>query len=741
MSRSEPIEVVLVGEGTRTVEVVPADDGTISIPLDVPAGLYQLSVVMDARDYDWGLLYETLELYHNKGQLTGPWDFSINHGCVPVVPAYRVSVGGERLGLWYAARVSLDDLERRRFRGRMALLLDGPTELRLEPLRPMTVRWQSAVVEPDPEDVIAPLPDGIATGDRAPAARWADEDLWAALRAALEGTHALYREPIRAACEWAVREEVGIRGILALIAAWRLEGRPEALEQALAAVDATVALPAFGTPNPEAYGHNGDMGAMVQLLGLTWAYHALRAELGEERRAAVRAKLRLQGEIFLRQALLMRDYWGGSILQDHGWKSIFGFGALALHMLGEIPEAERWVGWAIPRLRRSLAAMPRDGVIPGSSHYSLFLYTDEVTHYRDALLALTGEDIFDGPQFHPIVDFLVEAYDPATGQTMAGIADAAPFFGGNLFLNRMAAKHRDGRAAWLQSELLSPRDRDFTHGNHPYAAHLGTVYGLLSYDPAVAPVDPQPLPARVAHFADSGVVCYRNPDTGVALTVKCGPLVAWSAEPQVTCPCDMLGDAPGAGHFSLLLDGVPLLMTPEGGYRLRTFLRSVLLVDDQGQYGDIGYPMSIPSWRHPGHRIEVARFDEATVRGLIRLDLQPAYDEALGLLAYTREFVLGPERRLMVRDRVVCDRPRTLSWLFHTRQDRELRVEGLTAHLGTGPALTIEPGAGPELRASQRETQIVWSYSSRNHFMPFEHARYDTTAPVESAVAEFVIAW
>ncbi len=732
---------VVTGDGLQHRPLEPDAEGALRFTADGQPGLYQLSVVLDASDYDWDLLYEPLHRYHNHGQRTGPWDFSINHGTVPVVPAYWVTRDGRRVGLWYVRRVSLEDLERKRFRGRMAFFLDEPTEFELQPYREMRVRWQAAVLEPDPEDSIEPPPEGIRDAARyAPAAQWADAGLWERLRQALDGSHALYREPLERAMRWALRDGAGIRGLPALLAAWRIGGYEEALTPALEAVDDTLALPAFGNPHPEAYGHHGDMRAMYQLLNLAWAYHALRDELGEERRDRVREKMRVHGELFLEQALLMRDYWGGSILQDHGWKSMFGFGAAALHMLGEIPEAERWVGYIIPRLRRSLDAMPRDGVIPGTSHYRLFLYTDEVTHYRDALLALSGEDIFDGPQFAPIVDFLAAVYDPRTTRTTGGRSDAEPFFGGNLFLNRMAARYADGRAAWLQEELLRNTDPDFCHGNHPYAQHLGTVHGLLSYEPSIEAQAPPPMSGRLRHFEDSGVAHYRNDEAGAVLSVKCGPYASHTGESRATCPCDLLGEAPGAGHFSLVIDGIPLLATPDGGYRLKTFLRSVLLVDDRGQHGDVGYPMSIPSWRHRGERIEVARFDEDTGRGLIRLDLQPAYDGELGLLVYTREFELCPRRRLVVRDRVVCDRPRTLSWLFQTREDRGLRVDGLTTHIGTEPALAIRPH-GLDLTASRRDTEVVWSYSSRNHFRPFVHVRYDTTAPVESAVVEFAITW
>ena len=741
--QAQGIEITVAGPGLSALRVEPDAAGRITLPVDGPPGLYQLSVVADARDYDWDLLYEPLHKYNNHGEVTGPWDFSINHNSVPVVPAYRVSLGGRYIGLWFFERVSLEDLERRRFRGRMAFYLREPATLELVPYRPMQVRWQSAVLEPDPEDTIEPLPEGI--GDPvacSPAARWADPALWEELREALNGSHAIYREPLAQAVEWAMSGEVGLRALPVLLAAWRLADAPGALDKALAAVGRTLAMPAFSNPNPDGYSHNGDMGAMYEILGLAWAWHALGDELGDERRARVVGKLRTQGDIFFELSLLNRDYWGGSILQDHGWKSMFGFGAAALHLLGVVPEAERWVGYIVPRLRRSLAAMPRDGVIPGTSHYGLFTYTDEVTHYRDALLALAGEDIFDQPQFRPIVDFVAAAYDARTGLMLTSGRDAGPLYGGHLFLNRMAARHRDGTAAWLQRELLRAATGEFTHGNQPYCHHVGAVLGLLTYDPDVPPAAPGPMPARLRHFQDSALAHYRNDETGVVLAMSCGPFAGYNAERQITCSCDRLAGAPGAGHFTLCVDGVPLLCTPDGGYRLKSFLRSCLLVDDQGQYGDIGYPMSIPSWRHRGEQIESVRFDESTGEGSVRLNLQPAYAEETGVLLYRREFIVGPDRRIICRDRVVCDRPRTLSWLFQTKGDYGAELDGLAARIGDCPGLRIEPATVDlELRASIQPTQVVWSYSSANYFRPFVHVRYDTAEPVESAVVQFVLSW
>jgi len=155
----QQIRITILGDRTRTVSLTPDASGAIAIPLDGPPGLYQLSVVLDGAEYDWERMYEPLHKYGNNGVITGPWDFSINHNSVPVVPAYRVALDGRPIGLWFFSRISLEDLGRKVFRGRMALHLREPGELTLTPYREMRVGWRSAVLEPDPEDALDGLPD------------------------------------------------------------------------------------------------------------------------------------------------------------------------------------------------------------------------------------------------------------------------------------------------------------------------------------------------------------------------------------------------------------------------------------------------------------------------------------------------------------------------------------------------------------------------------------------------------
>jgi hypothetical protein len=198
---------------------------------------------------------------------------------------------------------------------------------------------------------------------------------------------------------------------------------------------------------------------------------------------------------------------------------------------------------------------------------------------------------------------------------------------------------------------------------------------------------------------------------------------------------------PAAGHFALLLDGQPVLVSPAVGYSLRSCLRSCMLVDGKGQIGDVGYPMSIPSQPHRGERVESVRWEESAGEGAIRLDLKRAYPTESGVTHYTREFLILPGKRIVCRDHVVLSRAGVLSWLFQSVRDAGLAVEDGSARIGRAPCLQITPRvAGPyRLTASVAPTPVVYSYSGDRR--PVEHARFDTPEPVLTATVDFVLSW
>ncbi|MFW6059639.1 MAG: hypothetical protein ACODAQ_05625, partial [Phycisphaeraceae bacterium] len=403
--------------GTRPLRLeLASNDAAHTLRFEAEPGLYQLSVVLDARAFDWEALYVDLHKYHNRGQRTGPWDFELGTSR-PLVPAYRVALNGRSIGLWFFQRVSLEDLAHRRFRGRMALHVAeaGEQTLTLEPYQSVDVQWVTARLEADPEDALEPVPAELRPAPgHVPVAAWREAAFWQRQRERLRGSHRDYQPALERAFAWALQREeaddpraLRTLDIPLLVAAPHLGNAGDTLPRVLECIDEAVARPHWGNPNPDGYSHDGDMGAALLLRALAWAMHMLPDEqLGSERRARLLEKLRVQGDRFFELALLNRDYWGGSLLQDHGWRSMWTFGTAALHLYGILPEAETWLRYVLPRLRRGVEAMLRDGVIPNTSYRSPHLYLDEAAAFNETFMALGGTDWFQAKPWRAITRYL-----------------------------------------------------------------------------------------------------------------------------------------------------------------------------------------------------------------------------------------------------------------------------------------------------------------------------------------------
>ncbi|MCC7519337.1 MAG: hypothetical protein IT578_09155 [Verrucomicrobiae bacterium] len=715
-------------------------------------GLYQFSVIADARTFDWEELYIKLHLFGNKGQRTGPWDFNLLDDNKPLVPSYWVALDGRRIGLWFFQRVSLEDLEHRRFRGRMAFHLesDGEHTLEFTPYRPLKIQWISARLEADPEDRLAPLPEGMKQAPGVvPVAAWADPRFWEEQRRRLGSTHAIYREPLMRVFDNVLGKETNSDlDLPLLVAAHFLDRRPQALEKALQTIDRIVDMPAWSNPKEDGYGHNGDMKAAYALRALAWAWHMLSDHLGTERRERLLQKAVRQGHIFFELALLNRDYWGGSVLQDHGRRALIAFVAAVVHLVGVVPEARRWLSYAVHFMERSTRAMPTDGVIPPSSYSNLLMYLDNTIYFREAWLAMTGLDVLDEhPAFRAILDFILKALHGRTQTFLPGHFESfrnySDFSGGLAFLNLMAAKSRDPRLAYLHQQNLEAVKQALTQSSYSLFLDQDVLWGFLTYDPTVAPAKGLTRPNKdLVHFEDSGYALYRDDRQGAGLKVQCGPWCGYNAYRRAQGPCDRMSAGMDAGHFTLLLEDQPFLVTPVGSYRIDSGARSVLQVDGKGQYGDIGYPMFIPSFLHRGEEIEWTRWDAATATGAIRVKLHPAYPAEMGMILYTREFHVGADRQILCRDHVLFDKPHRLTWLFQVERRTEVVVEdGLRCRIGKTPRIWIEPQpVGVELACRTAETELVWGYSALDRD-PYEHIEYESIQPVATASVDFVIRW
>jgi hypothetical protein len=738
--------VSLIGPAPQNVPPVLTSDGSWEIGFESSPGLYQLSVLVDAAKFDWESLYFVSDLHGNNNARTGPWDFDWRNKNTPLVPTYRVTIDGKYIGLWFFQRVSIPDIQAKRFRGRMAMWVQTPGRhtLKLTPYKPLNIQWLSATLEVDPEDSLEPIAPGTKDAcEASPHAKWRDPKYWAAFKERLAKFDPVIKKNLEEAVEYVVKSGGGPGNLPAAVAAARYANNEKAMEALAITAERLVKQEYYGNPAPDGYSHNGDFGAAYTLFGLSALLHAMPDELGKERIEAMKAKFIKQGDIFIDLMLLNRDYWGGSVIQDHGWKSTLAFAATALNLRGVVPAADRWLTYILPRAERALDAMPRDGFLPSGSYNSTWQHSDPIAMYQDLRVAITGVDALDRPEVQACASTLFEEillhndrpYLPGT------LGDPMPVYGGGRLYAKLAAKHKCPKAQWVAYRSMTTT-LDFSyHDNVKQGYCENRVITPLSYDPAVPVASTKDRPqTALYHYKDSAVVIARDDAQGLLLSAQVGPWSGYHAYRYAQGPCDRMGmsPTPGDGHFSLTLEGKLILCSPDSGYKLQSCGRTCMLVDGKGQYGDIGYPMSIPSFEQRGQEIEFGRFDPATQTSHTRFKLAPSYPEESGVLIYTRELILKG-KTLTVRDRFVFDKPRSPSWLFHVKETDGIVWNGLSATLAG--KIKVSPVTLLALTGQTQPTQVVYSYASASGRAKFIHTRFDTKAPVREGVVDFVMTW
>ncbi len=740
-------------------------------------GIHQLTVDADGRAFDWDSLFVTLNKFGNVNQRTGPWDFGFD-GATPLVPAYWVFLNDRRLGLWFFNRPSVRQLRAKRFKGEAQFWIEHPGdyELRFEPYRAFTVAWEKTDFGVSPDDTVL---DKLSFKADRHLQRLLDNERWDTLRRNLDDPAFPYSALLREAFGRA--RQLDDHTALPLLAAnYRLQPDSAMLERARAVIAKTLALPAWGNPRADGYSHNCDYGAAQIIFDLVFALNFLGDELGETSVRELLARLDRQCEMFLELALLNHGYWGGSILQGHGFMSFQLFTTVAYGLLGWLPNAERWLRFCLPRMERSYRALPTDGVLPGSSYHRLDLHVARLTLLRELHRHATGKDVYDRPAFHNLVDFLVESYCPETRQFLHAAArgDLSQHTGGVAFLDQMAGTFRDAEAAWLAEECR--RVMCSTAGDKGMKAYHDVLWAALlweaspfSFPPRFSGVDeathrgrnrfngfnsttetaeavrgsppvpftplkrgvtenPRP-PRRLRWFQDSNAITYRDDAHGILFSSRLGNSNSRTSWQNAPCPCDRINFAPMAGNFAITKLGKSLIQTAEGGYSMRTELGNVVLVDGQGQKEDLAYAMGYVDVPWTNERIEEAKLD------YVRMQLAPVYE---GLDSYTREWFFEPVGPMRLVDTIKARAPHRFTWLFHT-----YRVHPITAK-GGGLFTIQNENETLELRLARSTTALadsiadtltVWAYSNQQGGQACHHLAFETREPVREVTVEFTL--
>ncbi len=726
-------------------------------------GLYKLTVEADGRDFDWESLYFTLNEFGNFNRRTGPWDFSLEGGLPPVVPAYWVWLNGRKLGLWFFNRPSVRQLRAKQFKGEAQFWIEreGDYEIRFEPFRKFTVSWTKTEFRVSPDDrLLDQLPFG-SEADRG-LQRLFDAACWERLRRNLDDPAFPYGALLRGTFDWAFKQDASI-AVPILAASVRLRHDAASLERTRQIISKTLALPAWGNPNPGGYSHNGDMNVAQIIFDLTFAVNFLADELGEPLVKEILSRLERQCEIFMDLALLQHGYWGGSILQGHGFISFQLFTAAAYGLLDWLPRAEHWLRFCLPRMERSWRALPTDGVIPSTSYHRLDLHVGHLAVLRELHRQATGEDIYDRPAFRKVPEFLVESYLTETCQFWhaAPRGDYTEHLAGHAFLDQMARTFGDSDAAWLAREVIRAAAR--LPGDKAGKFHLDTLWASLLWEEnnvggrlrratanvvqdadgrpseTASHIQPARPPRRLRWFQDSGAILFRDDARGIVFSSRLGNSNSRTSWKNAPCPCDRINFAPMAGNFAIAKHGLPLIQTAEGGYSMRTELGNILLVDGKGQLEDEAYAMGYPDVPWTDERIEEAALDTRTGVGYVRMQLAPVYE---GLTSYTREWFFEPDGRMRIVEKVASSEANLFTWLFHTYRSHPItRVgDGVFRILSGNESLELRLARSTTpLSESIADTLTVWSYSNQQDGNACHHLALESRERLREVEVEFVL--
>jgi len=308
----------------------------------------------------------------------------------------------------------------------------------------------------------------------------------------------MYAAPLNAPLTGSVaRINVSLTTAL-LVARGNWRGAGTAWRKALRAIDELCPC-TLGHPRRMATHTMEIWGPQTQCARLHGLFHALHSELGEERVDRMLLKLRYKGTISLTSASPKR-YWGGSLLQDHGCVSMFDFGTATLYLLNFVPRGAEVACFYSAALRRALEAMPQDEYSQ-SSYCSLYLYLNEVAHFRDALKSLQRRGHLRTIPFHLIVDIRRNSLKGRRGRCHRDCYIGDTFIGGNGFFNQIAQSFMmedsfpSKKACWS----LSRSNFNCVAGKCIFPRPL---WGLFTHDHCCEPASTLSRPARLRFFED-----------------------------------------------------------------------------------------------------------------------------------------------------------------------------------------------------------------------------------------------
>ncbi|AEJ62007.1 hypothetical protein Spith_1747 [Spirochaeta thermophila DSM 6578] len=417
-----------------------------------------------------------------------------------------------------------------------------------------------------------------------------------------------------------------------------------------------------------------DLDAAWLLFGLGLVYNWLGAELSEEERSRLKAKLLLQGRRMFAYATEIKGDWTYHFWQNHNWICFAGLATAGYALKNEAPEAETWCDTALENFKSVFSLLPDDG-----SDY------EGATYWRYGIpWLLIADHLFEeqvGIALRDLSGFLSKTFFFRLYISGPNLVDTAHFGDchdrrsahSKAVLYRLASLFRNGYAQWLASyfDEIGEWDREAQEGLVRPGLGPEAFLEFLWFDPMVEPTPVQTLP-HFHVFADLGLASVRTgwDRDATVLVYKC-------SQPSGYKPWHYghalfrkygwhtisAGHAHPDEHTFVLMKGNDHLVVDEG-YNRTCYSRyhSTLLVDGKGQYQEGGYNVFEGLGADWGGRLD----EWLGLDGLfyVRGEAVNAYDRSLQLHNVSRDMLFIDGEMLLVHDYLRSEVPHRYQWLL-----------------------------------------------------------------------------
>ena len=396
-----------------------------------------------------------------------------------------------------------------------------------------------------------------------------------------------------------------------------------------------------------------DEAAMPILFRLPRAYDWAYGALSEQDRQVVREAMKRRAS----------DAWKGSQIgrgaghlnrpyNSHGNRAWHKLGELAIATLGEIPEAEQWLNYAVDNFYATYPVWSDEdgGWHEGAAYWAS--YMTKVTWWLDVAGQALGIDGFKKPFFAHACDYLLYTAPPGSPESGFGDLSFRPPSGGLSVVRYYASKMKNPYWEWWADQWKVSPD-----SSEPVLAFL------RSRLPRVEAKPPADLPPSKV-FRGIGVAVLNSdlldPAGNVQVRFKSSPRGRQSHghDPHNSFTLNAYGEALLVNNVYRDLYGSPF----HKDWCWSTKAQNALLVNGEGQKSHSADPMG-----------RIVKWDFQDGMEYVVGDAAAAYEGKLK--RYLRHIIFIKPDVVVIADDVEAAKPSTLQWMLHGLAAFEMNQE------------------------------------------------------------------